>query len=135
MRKDVGKELFPEDHLRTKSQETADEIDGAEKMEEVINRVKPFIDELKILETLSNIISNVYEKQYVLNEIKRFKNDFEYFFDTIEDFFLITDLSGKILFSNDYLREELGYNKLELSSMNIADLFSDNFSNGILVKK
>lgn len=47
MRQEIGKTMFPEDHARTKVAEEADEIDGAEKVSEVVARVTPFIEELK----------------------------------------------------------------------------------------
>lgn len=76
----------------------------------------------RILETLSGIVSNMYEKNQILKEFNLYKNDVDNFFDTIEEFIVISDYKGNILFTNKYARLSLGYSREKLMNMTIIEL-------------
>lgn len=78
--------------------------------------------ELEILNTVSGIISNAYERDLFQKDIVEAENNFHNFFDTIDDMFIISNLEGKIVHCNKSLSHKLGYSLLELKEMNLLEL-------------
>lgn len=62
-----------------------------------------------LLKTISGIISNSYERQSILQRLKRSEDNFKTFFNTINDMVFITDLGGNILHVNLAVYDRLGY--------------------------
>lgn len=81
-----------------------------------------YSSEMKILEALSILLANEFEKREILKKIKRYKDDFQLFFDTIEDFIIITDMKGKIIEANKYVLEVMGFTLEELREKIISEL-------------
>lgn len=77
--------------------------------------------ELEILNTVSGIISNAYERKLIQEEIVSSENNFRNFFETTNDMLLVSDSDGKIRYSNQALIDKLGYDFLELEEMNILE--------------
>lgn len=78
--------------------------------------------EQRILETLSGIISNMYEKNNIIEKFNMYRKDFTTFFDTIEEFIIVMNFDGDILFTNKYTRDKLKYDEKELIDMNVVEL-------------
>jgi len=86
-------------------------------------RVKSWSDRDKfLLKTISGIISNSYERQSILQRLKRSEDNFKTFFNTINDMVFITDLGGNILHVNLAVYDRLGYDPEEIWEMSIYDL-------------
>ncbi len=78
--------------------------------------------ELNLLKTISGIISNLYEREFIKNKLANEKKDFESLFNTIDDLMIIGDLEGNILHVNNAVKDKLGYSFAELKQMTILDL-------------
>lgn len=74
-----------------------------------------------LLKTISGIISNSYERQSILQRLKRSEDNFKTFFNTINDMVFITDLGGNILHVNLAVYDRLGYAPEEIWEMSIYD--------------
>jgi len=81
---------------------------------------------LNLITTISGIVSNLYEKHLSLKEIAEDKNNFNNFFKTMDDFVIIANLNGEILFANDSTIKKLGYSMEELLKMKIIELYPTN---------
>jgi len=78
--------------------------------------------ETDILKTVSGLISSVYERFFTQKELYTDKNNFENFFNTIDDLMIIGDLQGKIIYVNNSVIKKLGYSVNELLKMNFLDI-------------
>lgn len=78
--------------------------------------------ELQILQTISGIISNVFERNFYHDRIISSENNFRNLFNTIDDLFIIGDKNGRILYTNKSVENKLGYSADELRSMKILDM-------------
>jgi len=78
--------------------------------------------DLNLLSSISNIISNRYENNLILERLSEEKFNLENFINTINDFVIIGNLSGDIVYTNKAVIKELGYSKDELLKMNIIEL-------------
>lgn len=75
-----------------------------------------------ILATVSAIISTMYDKHRVLSKIEETKDNFEHFFNTVEDIIFVMDTEGNIKASNPAAISVSGYSAQELEGKNIVDL-------------
>ncbi len=94
-------------------------------------------EELEILNTVSGIIANAYERKFFQEDIMDSEANFNNFFETIDDIFIVAELNGKIIHCNKSLSNKLGYSLLELKDMNIIDLhpIDQREQAGIIVEK
>lgn len=79
-------------------------------------------EECHILCTVSNIISNIYEKRLFQKNIVNSEANFYNFFKTIDDMLIVCDLNGNIIYSNQLLIDKLGFSLCELKNTNILNL-------------
>ncbi len=100
------------------------EIKGFIGFHECKNKKKWNETELNILLTVSGVISNLYEKHMIFERVREDKKNLSILFNTIDDFIVIGDLNGKILYANNSVIEKLGYNNDELCEMEMLDLRS-----------
>jgi len=96
--------------------EVDNKLYGFVSFDECFDNRKWYKSEVKILESLSILLSNEFEKKDILEKLQRYKDDFQLFFDTIEDFIIITDMSGKIVEVNKYIIDTLKYTNEEIKS-------------------
>ncbi|HPJ39852.1 MAG TPA: diguanylate cyclase [Spirochaetota bacterium] len=78
--------------------------------------------DLNLLATISVIISNIYENHFYHKKVDEEKKNFESLINTIDDFIIIGDSKGDILYTNSSVVSSLGYSAEELGTMNILDL-------------
>jgi len=78
--------------------------------------------DLNLLATISGIISNIYENHFYHTKVDEEKKNFESLINTIDDFIIIGDSKGDILYTNSSVVSSLGYSAEELGTMNILDL-------------
>lgn len=78
--------------------------------------------DLNLLATISGIISNIYENHFNQKVIDEEKRNFENLINTIDDFIIIGNINGDILYTNTSVISNLGYSSEELGKMNILDL-------------
>lgn len=79
-------------------------------------------DELKMLSTISGIITNAYQRKEFEQEIIASETNFRNFFEIIDDLFIVSDMNGKIIHCNQSLINKSGYSLVELKNMNIVEL-------------
>lgn len=79
-------------------------------------------EELILLKTLSGIISTVLEREFTQKQLRAEKENFETFFNTIDDLVIIGNKEGKIIYVNEALKKKLGYSQDELMQMRIGEL-------------
>ncbi len=80
------------------------------------------IGELELLETISGIIANAYERKNAQEALIDSETNFHRFFETMEDMLIISKPNGDILHCNQALRDKLGYSLAELREMTVLDL-------------
>lgn len=78
--------------------------------------------ELEILNMVSTIITNAYEKKFFKHKLATSEANFNNFFESIDDMFIVSDLDGNIIHCNKSLIKKLGYSLSELKKMTIIDL-------------
>jgi PAS domain S-box-containing protein len=79
-------------------------------------------EELILLKTLSGIISTVLEREHIQQQFRTGKENFETFFNTIDDLMIIGDKDGRIIYVNEALIRKMEYSCEELMKMKIEDL-------------
>lgn len=85
-------------------------------------------EELELLRAISGILSTAYEKK-ISEEIRKVsEKNFEVFFETIEDAFVIANISGEIVHYNRALPILLGYTENELNNTSITKIYD--YQNG-----
>ncbi|MCX5777179.1 MAG: PAS domain S-box protein [Candidatus Firestonebacteria bacterium] len=78
--------------------------------------------EIKLLKTLSDIISALYERRIMKKCYEEEKKDHEIFFNTVDDLAIVADKEGRIVHVNTALVHKLGYSLEELKQMRVLDL-------------
>ena len=86
------------------------------------NKISWGESDLLIFSTIASILSNVYEKKYCLEKRLEDKENFQHFFNSIDDFIFIGNNNCEIIFTNDLVTKKLGYSKEELMNMKIIDI-------------
>lgn len=79
--------------------------------------------ELSTLRTISGIISSAYERKIVQDQIVSSRNNFQDFFESVDDLFIICNAEGGILHANQTVIKKLGYSLAELKGMDIIELY------------
>lgn len=78
--------------------------------------------DLNLLKTVSGFISTAYDRRVFHERLKRSEQNFQTFFNTIDDMVFIGDFEGAIVHANDAVVRKLGYTLEELRKMKIQDL-------------
>ncbi len=68
------------------------------------------------------IIDDITEKKEIQERLKINEKNFRTFFETMDDLILVSDLDGKILYTNSSVSKKLGYSKEKLRKMKILDV-------------
>ncbi len=84
-------------------------------------------DELKLLQTISGIIANAYERKISQARLRESEDNFHAFFETMEDMLVVSDPSGQIIHANQSLIDKLAYRLPDLKEMTILDLYPEDF--------
>ncbi len=94
-------------------------------------------EELELLETISGIIANAYERKNIQQELLESKNNFHTFFETMTDMLIVSTFKGQIIHCNQTLINKLGYSLAELKEMTILDLHPEDLREeaSIIVEK
>lgn len=83
-------------------------------------------EELEILETLSSIISNAYDRKICEEERVIRETNLKNIFTTIDDMFFVSDINGNIITCNLSAIEKLGYSQSEYKKINLIELHPEN---------
>jgi len=75
-----------------------------------------------LLKTVTEILSAMCERRIDHERLSTAIRNYEAFFNTMDEFILIGDPRGNILYANDAVKSKLGYSSEELSAMRIMDL-------------
>ncbi|NHQ59769.1 PAS domain S-box protein [Chlorobium sp. BLA1] len=71
------------------------------------------------LETLASHIGSAIMQAHHEKEIEAAKINLESLFNTVEDFLFIVNMEGKVIHTNDYVRNRLGYTAEELHNLHV----------------
>jgi PAS domain S-box-containing protein len=85
--------------------------------EELVNELKQLRKENSELRAIKDKFST--EKKQENNLLQQTRNNYESFFNTINDFLFVLDEQGRIIHANDTVYKRLGYSKEELSDMSV----------------
>lgn len=76
-------------------------------------------DDIQLLTLASVIIANALDKQRGEEELEHIKQNFESFFNTIDEFLFVLDEEGRILYTNNTVIRRLGYSMEELTGQSV----------------
>ena len=78
--------------------------------------------EINILKVWSNMLSSLISNKRTSELIEQTRQNYQTFFNTIDDFLIILDFTGKIIHANQTAYQRLGYSPEELLDMQILKL-------------
>jgi diguanylate cyclase (GGDEF)-like protein/PAS domain S-box-containing protein len=77
---------------------------------------------LDLLRSASEIIGSFCANKIKREQLRASESNFRRLFETVDDFIVVADLEGKIIFTNPAVPQKLGFTPDELSQMAILDL-------------
>lgn len=77
--------------------------------------------ERSILASFAGAIGNAVNRQTIETKLKVSEKNFSTFFETVDDYILVTTPDGKIIYANKAVKEKLGYSDSRLDEMHVLD--------------
>jgi len=80
-----------------------------------VNQLKVYsFSEINMLKVWSNMLASILNKQRVEKLLNQTRENYEIFFNTIDDFLFVLDVQGKIIHTNKTVNNRLGYSSEDL---------------------
>jgi len=89
-------------------------LNGFVGLDSVLGERNYSISEVKILQVWSNILGSMLNKKKLDESLEQTKDNYETFFNSIDDFLFVLDEQGNIIHTNSTVNKRLGYNYEEL---------------------